>query len=397
MGAELIVGSALAGLGLIGSTISTSEANSTARSENAQNRAYNAYEAEKQRQWSTNERLAAQAYNTSEREAVQRYQTASVGQNVMNSINAMRAAGVNANVLGSSAINTGATGSPAGSSSPASGGAASYGTGMTPQIMQIPQLMQGASGFINALSKNVETRANLPLIDANVKLALEKMYGQQKANELQDLYVKFEKANLPTKIKKSMEEYVALTLQNGNAVRQGRVFEKQEDLLEAKKRVQDMIAKLKGAEAIQAQFYADRVVDIYDADMKLKGAQTRQANAQAVESGTQAEQNLIFNKIYGDKRYQHSLVTQAVEAGRQAVTQNKISKSQAEHMTYLVEQAAYANDMKEFTYWSNQVNGFVNTLGQAASQFYGAGALRELIKLRQGQQSPLTPIKGFGN
>lgn len=288
MGAELIVGSALGGLGLIGSAISTSEANSTARSENAQNRAYSAYEAEKQRQWSTNERLAAQAYNTSEREAAQRYQTASVGQNVMNSIAAMRAAGVNANVLGSSAINSGATGSPAGSSSPASGAAASYGTGINPQIMQIPQLMQGSAGFINALSKNTETRANLPLIDANVKLALEKMYGQQKANELQELYVKFEKANLPTKIKKSMEEYVALTLQNGNAVRQGRVFEKQEELTAAQKRVQDMIAKLKGAEAIQAQFYADRVADIYDADMKLKGAQANAANASANASNASA-------------------------------------------------------------------------------------------------------------
>ena len=42
--------------------------------------------------------------------------------------------------------------------------------------------------------------------------------------------------------------------------------------------------------------------------------------------------------------------------------------------------------MQEFTIGVIQVNGFVNTLGQAASQFYGAGALRELIKLRQGQQ-----------
>lgn len=299
MGAELIVGSALGGLGLIGSAISTSEANSTARSENAQNRAYNAYEAEKQRQWSTNERLAAQAYNTSEREAAQRYQTASVGQNVMNSINAMRAAGVNANVLGSSAINSGATGSSPGSSSPGSGGAASYGTGVNPQIMQIPQLMQGASGFINALSKNTETRANLPLIDANVKLALEKMYGQQKANELQDLYVKFEKANLPTKIKKSMEEYVALTLQNGNAVRQGRVFEKQEELMSAQKKVQDMISRLKGAEAIQAQFYADRVADIYHADMALKRGQTNAANASANASNASA-----YN-TYAQGDYQH--------------------------------------------------------------------------------------------
>lgn len=128
-----------------------------------------------------------------------------------------------------------------------------------------------------------------------------------------------------------------------------------------------------------------------------KTEQSQQAAnyAGAANQRSQAEQNEIFNKIYKDKRYQHSIVTQVVEAGRQAVQQSKISKSQAEHMQYLVEQAAYANDMKEFTYWSGQVNQFVNTLGSAASQFYGAGALRELINLRKAQQAAPVSVQGF--
>lgn len=125
-----------------------------------------------------------------------------------------------------------------------------------------------------------------------------------------------------------------------------------------------------------------------------KSAQT--ANyASAANQSASAEQTKIFNKIYNDKRYQHSLITEAVSAGRKAVSEEAISRSQAKQMEYLVEQAAYANDMKEFTYWSNEVNKFVGTLGNAASQFYGAGALRELIKIRQVQQKPYVSNIGF--
>lgn len=118
--------------------------------------------------------------------------------------------------------------------------------------------------------------------------------------------------------------------------------------------------------------------------------------AQASEASASAEQTRLFNRIYSDKRYQHSIISQAVTAGQQAIDANKMTKQQVQHMNYMIEQAAYANDMKEFTYWSNQINGFVGTLGQAASQFYGAGALRELIKLRQLQGQPPTRVRGFG-
>lgn len=135
--------------------------------------------------------------------------------------------------------------------------------------------------------------------------------------------------------------------------------------------------------------------ELLEEKSKTERSQQSVNYASAKNQSSQADQNEIFNKIYSDKRYGHSLITQAVEAGRQAVEQSRISKSQAEHMNYLVEQAAFANDMKEFTYWSEQIQGFVHSIGEAASSFYGAGALRELINLRQAQQIKPAPIKGF--
>lgn len=119
--------------------------------------------------------------------------------------------------------------------------------------------------------------------------------------------------------------------------------------------------------------------------------------ASANESNANAAQIKFWNDLNNRPDVKHELVRAAKEQGKAAVNANAISEKQAKQLEYLVEQSAYANDMKEFTYWSNQVSSWVESVGNAASQFYGAGALRELIKLRQGQQVPPTAIRGFGN
>lgn len=132
-----------------------------------------------------------------------------------------------------------------------------------------------------------------------------------------------------------------------------------------------------------------------DAMIQEAKAQAARDYASASESRENAEQTRLFNKIYGDKRYQHSIISQAVSAGQKAIEENKLTKKQVEYITYMVEQAAYANDMKEFAFWSEQIQSYMSSVGQAASAFYGAGALRELIKMRQFQQLPPTSVKGF--
>lgn len=131
----------------------------------------------------------------------------------------------------------------------------------------------------------------------------------------------------------------------------------------------------------------DKQVQMMDLEMQWypreMGAKIRMMNNQGEEAAANAEQQRIFNKIYSDQRYKHSIISQAVTAGQQAIDANKMTKKQVEHMNYMIEQAAYANDMKEFKFWSDQIQSYMQSIGQAASAFYGAGALRELIKLRK--------------
>lgn len=119
--------------------------------------------------------------------------------------------------------------------------------------------------------------------------------------------------------------------------------------------------------------------------------------ASAEESRANAAQIKFWNDINNRPDVKHELVRAAKEAGKAAVNANAISERQARQLDYMIEQAAFAADMKEFTYWSNQVSSWVESVGNAASQFYGAGALRELIRLRQKQQAPIPHVSGFGN
>lgn len=143
----------------------------------------------------------------------------------------------------------------------------------------------------------------------------------------------------------------------------------------------------------------DLQISWYPKEMSAKinnlNAQSEESKASASNLSASTEQTKLFNKIYSDKRYQHSIISQAVTAGQQAIDQNKLTRQQVQHMNYMIEQAAYANDLKEFTYWSNQIQGYVHSVGEAASSFYGAGALRELVKMRQMSRIPPTTVIGF--
>lgn len=139
----------------------------------------------------------------------------------------------------------------------------------------------------------------------------------------------------------------------------------------------------------------------FDAEHKqaINESKSREASnyAGARQANATADQIEFFNSINNRPDVKHELVRAAKEAGKAAVNANAISERQAKQLDFMIEQAAYANDMKEFTYWSNQITGFVESAGNAVSSFYGAGALRELIKLRQIQQTPATRVSGFGN
>lgn len=133
-------------------------------------------------------------------------------------------------------------------------------------------------------------------------------------------------------------------------------------------------------------------------EQEIRESRSREASnyASANQANATAEQIKFWNDINKRPDVRHELVRAAKEAGKAAVNANALSERQSKQLDYLIEQAAYANDMKEFTYWSNQVSSWIESIGSAASQFYGAGALRQLIQLRGNQPSvPLESGRGY--
>lgn len=371
LGAESIALGILGGTGVLNSLLGyassqqiSSQHIAAQKQENQLNRDWQTLEAEKARAWSSQMTDKQNAWNSPQ-----------------NQVKMLQQANINPAV---------AFGSGSGTVS-----AASVPTGEMPQSVQgltpVPgQPFDLRLGELGQLMKNLGEAKKLGIdtkyAEASFDLNLESLLQEVNARTLSNAGLKLDntlkKFKLPHDVKIAYEaakkaSYDALVSQQtvGYVKNQSELAKTQANLNKALEQLnsdQSQLLKLDIAN------YNSKL----NSFLKLQSAQASEANAKAVEAAAQAQQTKLFNKVYGDKRFQHSLISQAVSASQTAIEQGKLTKRQADQMKYLVEQAAYATSMQEFTYWSDQVNKFVSTVGQAASQFYGAGALRELIKLR---------------
>ena len=79
-----------------------------------------------------------------------------------------------------------------------------------------------------------------------------------------------------------------------------------------------------------------------------------------------------------DPKARESLLKEIRVAGDAAVARKQLTKNQAAEMYHYAQQAAYADDMKKFTYWSDQVQGYLGIVlgaGGAAGNFMKAQQL----------------------
>lgn len=297
MGAEIIGSALTGGTNLIGDLIGIRKSSYNAHlqeEQNALNREFNAQEAEKQRAWSTNERLAAQQYSTQERLAAQDYQTKSVATNIRNAYSAMRGVGVNPAVFGQGVMASGSSSSPA-QSSPAGGASASFNGGISPVVANMPQLLTGAADLMNAFTNSGVGDANIKLMDANARLALQKMYGEEKANALKDLEIELQRSSLPAKIKSAFQDLAKLNVEidflheqvyNTSEDTQLKKLQKsltqaEEALTKQREKTESMMTRLKGFEASQAKVTLDNLDSLLKSDIELKRSQSRDNNASA--------------------------------------------------------------------------------------------------------------------
>ena len=381
--------SGVLGVGSSGISAATSAANvdkqlDAQREENQKNRDWQTEQAEIARQFTTNERLAQQEYQTGAQRTAQSYALQSMAQQaVYNSPvyqrQELKKAGINPQVYfgqqssfsGSSPQVGSAPAAPSGASSPMPSGV----SGLSPVSYQPWQLN------IGQLLQNLATAAKLSKetgwLDKDMTARLRSLNAQSSLQEMQvvisALDKRFKELQLPfvqdkayLEVKKAFSE---IELNDESKITQ----RSQQKLNSALENLQDSLSQLTDKQreklGIEIQFLPQTLKSIINANT----AKAAESVAAAGEHTANAEQIRIFNKLYGDQRYQHSFISSVVSQSQKAISDGLVSKRQAEQLKYMVEQAAYSNDMKEFTYWTGQVESFIGTLGQAASQFYGVG------------------------
>lgn len=178
-------------------------------------------------------------------------------------------------------------------------------------------------------------------------------------------------------------------------IRQENVQEAEAALNRAKEDHERVLKRLSGAQAEQYEIDNRFRAAYNQASIQELKSRSGMQSAAAQQYQASAQEISYFNKLRSEPDVRESLLKQLRVQGSQAVKDNIIKGYQMEQIQYLVEQAAYANDMKEFSFWADQVRNTIGSLGEAASQFYGAGALKELIQLRRSASAPPQSIRGF--
>lgn len=351
--------------------------------ESAINRDWQTVEAEKARQFSAEQLQKQMDYNSPVYQA-----------------NELRKAGLNP-VIGmsnGSAVASVSGGSSAPVASPVQGVSPIQGQ---PVDLGIPQAVQSMGAFLKSIADAKKTGVETDYLEQTFYDAVAKFHSEQTLRTLEvaskemDNYIKHRvKDARIEQAWQELEEVGTRVLMNQASAHE---TYSRADLDKALERMNDALARYHGENSVYLKLHVDNFVRDFDSMLRLRDSEIAKNRSSAKESSSNAEHLDIWNKIHSDKRFQHSIISQAVTAGQQAIDANKMTKQQVQHMNYMIEQAAYANDMKEFTYWSGQIQSYMQSVGQAASAFYGAGALRELIKLRKAgiTSNPIESGRGY--
>ena len=412
--------------GLVGGIMS-SESQSAA---NARNLSYSKQENEKNRKFSHDERVdqnqwEAQEYynrmnyaNTMYRQNFNDQQQAAYDlwlkeNDPNNLLPAYQKAGFNMSALagdmGSGMISPSSTPVPS-AQSPSSGGstgapsalpANQVGTGQAAASM-----ISSIGGLIKSLASagkdNADMQSVLTLLGPQFKNMILQNQGLELMNQYSQIQNKyadaFKSEELRNLTNEADDKLVSAWLKSvqGEFVEEQTVTEKLNQVLKGidieigrtkSEEEKQQLVKLK----IEAGLWHQNILS----QIKANNAKATESYAKANEAKENANyikantnQVEFFNNLRNDPQAKASLLTEMRELGKYAVNKNKLTANQAAEMYHMAEQAAYADDMKKFTYWSDQVQGY---LGIA---FGAAGAGGNFMKAQQMLTKPVQ-VTGF--
>lgn len=319
-----------------------------------------------------------------------------------NQIALMRQAGLNPSVIyagGSAPVSTASMGSPAQSAGLPSGHGVGSASSPSFQPTNVLGGLQMLSGFFKDMASankmGAETSRINKMVTHEVENYILKNKGQQYANEISKVNAWVEKNIKDDKVKAAyykVQDLRASALLKGSEKDLNEAREASEGLNQlltsknisiSERQIQELDVRLKN---LQRMYDDEHQLKVEEAGAQKASAAASYASAE--ESSASAEQTRIFNKLYNDARFRHSFMSQVVDDAKQKQKQLQLSDKQIKQLEYMCEQLQYANSNKEITYWSNMIFKLVETTGSAASQFYGAGALRELMNLRGMMAKP---------
>lgn len=245
----------------------------------------------------------------------------------------------------------------------------------------LPYLMQTLSGRINAVFLDNESKKLLNHFQDAQNFIL----GATKDKKILSAFLDVEEQYANIALKASQQGfYDAAALENIWSAFEKEVSGKlkKEELVQLKLRQPYVIAEMKAN--IQ---YLNNASQNQIAQAGYNAANTEVAKATKAQIDN-------YNYIHGNPDVQRSIMEQFSNDALQSALRNELTEKQISQLRYAVSQAAYADSMKEFTYWSGQVQGIVGTVGDVASKFFGAGLLGKV--LGNGGSVPVAPPSATG-
>ena len=299
----------------------------------------------------------------------------------------MLAAGINPFVSNNgSTVTAGSSSMPAAASAPSSS---------SPSIASAPSLAgsfsefsQGIKDISQAIGQNIHNSKAKAILDAELDKLLKDNANKDLENVIRGIEIDFLPKIKDAELRNILKDTDLKIAKVFNTNSDTALTDAKYDIEKARSVLMEKEGRLKEGQISELNIYLNKLDTLLQSQIDKNRASASSDTANAALASANAEQVRFYNDVLHSVGVKESLVREANERGRQAVNNNEISERQARQLDYLVEQAAYANDMKEFTYWSGQVQSFIGTLGNVASSFYAPGMLGKMLKINSVKNAP---------
>lgn len=366
------------------------------REENQKNRDWQTEQAEISRQFTTSEREAQQAFQTSERSAIaaenlrqsERMAAVNAGYNSpVYQRQELTKAGLNPNVyFGKNSSFAGSSQSAlAGSPSSAPSGVPPHGVGSVaglspvsfqPLHLRVPELQQSLASLIEAGTKAKTAPAQIKALLSQAIDNEKDAKHKEMLAEYQDLANQIFIQTSDARIQKAFVEVELLRQQKILAEKQGKNFDKQSELAEAQKKLDERLEKLKGEELFKLTFLNARLEDWYTNEQNYIKSQTNLASQQAEESKARTKDVLFWYELNNQER--EYLVKNIHNDAAQRYNNVRMSDYQKELLQYAIQQAKFATSTQEIKFWNELITSDLKMLFDGAAEFSKVKAFKEL-------------------